>query len=402
MEREGKTVGMIVQGDYSMDPRVQKEAEALVENGFEVHVICTMGPMNLSRPRPPKSEKIRGVQVHRIPVGMRRSSIIRYVYEYIAVTLLGIWRLLQLHFTKRLDVVHIHNMPDFLVVAGLPCKWMGAVLILDVHDPMSELFQAKYRINKDHRFIRALRIEERISYRLADHLLTVSTPMKENIARKRGLNDTGISVVHNFPDLTIFPINDSRKTWPVNRDRLVLLYCGTVTEHYRLDIAVRAIAKASETIPDVRLQIVGGGNRITQVLALANDLGIRDKVIYIKQVSQDKLVEIMGKSDIGISTHEAGPFDDLYFSTKILEFMSQALPVISSRTYTIDQYIPEDAVFYFEPEYVDDLVQKIIYMYNNPGLVMEKIQNSTKLVSEYNWQREKGSFVSFYENLLSG
>ncbi len=173
-----------------------------------------------------------------------------------------------------------------------------------------------------------------------------------------------------------------------------------MTEHYQLDIAVKALALVSRTIPNIEFRILGVGNRLEEVLSLAQDLGIGDKVVHLRPVLLEQVKDIMASADVGISTHSGGKFGDLYFSTKIIEFMTQGLPVISSRTYTIEQYIPNDSIIYFEPGKVEDLASQIMWMYNNPSLVEEKIQNSRKLLAKYNWQEEKRILKSFYKNMV--
>jgi len=389
-------VGMLVHGYYPGDVRVRREAECLVANDFDVHVIC-IGDRG-------SGEKffdvVNGVHIHRIPLIKKRGSTLRYCFEYFTTLLLGIWKLTLLHQKKRFDIVHVHNMPDLLVLSGLIPKLTGSVLVLDVHDPMTELFQENNHLDRSKWFTHIIKVQERICYKLADRLITVSHPMAENVAKKRGCAKEAIKVIHNFPDLELFPVREDRGQWPYHKDNIVLLYSGTITEHYRLDIAIKALVKVLTVIPNIRLQVLGQGNRLQEILSLAKDLGIGDRVEHLQPVSVEMVKTIMANVDVGISTHQSGVFGDLYFSTKIIEFMTQGLPVISSRTSTIEKYIPEDCIFYFEPGQVEDLAKLIIFMCNNPSLVLEKIRNSKKLLSKYTWQKEAPELMSFYESLM--
>jgi glycosyltransferase involved in cell wall biosynthesis len=399
MKKEQKRIGMIVHGQYLSDARVRRQAECLAEAGFDIHVVCSRSGVSHNSNSEPAYEVVNGVHIHRIPLTKKRGSKSRYFFEYTFMTIFGIWKLAYLHSQKKFDVVHIHNMPDMLVLSGLIPKWTGSVLVLDIHDPMSELFQENYHLDGSNTFIRFLELQEKFSYALANRLVTVSIPMAENVAKKGGCAPADVSIIHNYPDLNAFPINEGRNTWPSNKERIVFIYSGTVTEHYKLDIAIKALAVASREIPNISFQILGEGNRLVQVLSLANDLGISDKVELLPTVKIHEVKNIMANADVGISTHQAGVFGDLYFSTKIIEFMTQGLPVISSRTYTIDKYIPDDSIFYFEPENVEDLAKKIVYVCNNPDVVLEKIKNSRKLIAQYSWQEEKSKYLSFYNEL---
>lgn len=394
-------IGMLVHSYYPQDVRVRREAETLSKLGVEVHVVCLKDPVKNNGNFAKKFEIFHGVYIHRLPLTKRRGNKFRYLFEYMATTILGMWKLTSLHLKRKFDIVHIHNMPDILVLAGMIANWTGAKLVLDIHDPMSELLQTNYNIDESHIIMKIIKMQEWICYRLADHLITVSLPMRENVASKSGRSQEMIKVVHNYPDLSMFPIRNDNEQWPHNRGSFVLLYSGTITEHYRLDIAVKATAAAAKHIPGIRLVMLGYGNRLEQALSLAAELGIEHLVKHIKPVQQERVREIIASADLGLSTHQAGLFGDLYFSNKILEFMSQGLPVLSSDTYTIRQYIHQDSIFYFEPENIDDLIEKIIYIYNERDFVKKKINSAKKLVNKYIWQKEEKKLVSFYENLLS-
>jgi len=394
------SVGMLVHACYLRDARVRRQAEFLADEGFDVHVVSAKSASRTNGCVEPNYEIVNKVHIHRLPLRKKRGSKLRYVFEFVSMTILGAWKITLLHLRKKFKVVHIHNMPDFLVVAGLISRWLGAHLVLDIHDPMSELFQQTYDMKESHPMIKVIKLQERLGYKLAESLLTVSIPMAENIAKKRGCAVDTIRVLHNFPNLKLFPVHERQKPWPYNSNNIVFLYSGTVTEHYRLDTAIRAFAMVSRQIPNIRFQILGDGNRLQEVLVLARSLGIGDKVELLQSVSQDKVKDVMRKVDVGITTHDSGVFGDLYFSTKIIEFMTQGLPVISSRTHTIDKYIPEDSIVYFVPGNAEDLAKQIIRVCTNHEFVREKISNSRKLLAKYTWQGEQGKFLTFYEEIM--
>ena len=94
--------------------------------------------------------------------------------------------------------------------------------------------------------------------------------------------------------LSIFPIR-KKERWPYNKNVFVLIYTGTVTDHYRLDIAVRAVASAAKFIAGIRLIILGNGNRLQQILKLTANLGIDDRVEHLDYVLPNKVKEIISK-----------------------------------------------------------------------------------------------------------
>jgi glycosyltransferase involved in cell wall biosynthesis len=387
---------MLAHTCYLRDPRVRREAEALAEHGLEVHVI------SLSEKQEAEMEAghavVNGVEIHRLPVTRKRGSALRYLYEYCVVGVLGGLKLAQLHFRGKLKVVHIHNMPDTLVFAALIPKLGGSKVVLDVHDPMPELYASRKRGLLARLLVRILRAQESVSCKFADWVISVNESMRHNL-KDKGTPEEKVVIVHNFPDDKLFPVCDIPKAWPRSREGLILLYCGTVTEHYDLTLAVKAIARLAGEIP-VKLRIIGDGNRLSEVLNLAAFLGVRDSIQHIGVVPIDRVRDEMKNVDIGISCHRAGVFGDLYFSTKIVEYLTQGLPVLASRTYTIKMYLPEDCLFYFEPQSDLALAQEIRFMWTNQAEVMARLIRARNRLSDLSWQVEKRKFLAFYSELL--
>jgi glycosyltransferase involved in cell wall biosynthesis len=390
---------MLAHTCYLRDPRVRREAEALAEEGIEVHVISLSEDGNTPGVLEPRRTVVNRVQIHRLPIGRKRGNFLRYVYEYLVVTILGGLKLARLHLRGGLDVVHVHNMPDLLICAAIIPRLGGSKVILDIHDPMPELFLS-WNHGASARVVAAfLRLQEKISCTLADRVISVNETMRENL-RNKGVADDTIFIVHNFPDEKLFPLCDTPSSWPRSRDGLVMLYCGTVTEHYDLALAVKAIARLAGEIP-VKLRIVGEGNRLPEVLDLASTLGVRDSVEHIGLVPLDRVRGEMRKADVGISCHRAGIFGDLYFSTKIVEYLTQGLPVVSSQTYTVAKYLSGDCVFYFEPGNDAALAVTLRFMWSSPAEVLRRLTRARQLVPRLSWQAEKAGFQSFYGDLIT-
>jgi glycosyltransferase involved in cell wall biosynthesis len=392
-----RRVAMLAHSCYLRDPRVRREAEALAEMGIQVHVL------SLAEERgdgfEPRRAIVNGVQIHRLPLRKKRGGFLRYLYEYLSLGVLGALQLASLQLRGKLTVVHIHNMPDILVLAALIPRLGGSKVLLDVHDPMPELFMTSNDRTPDCLVVRLLRLQEKISCALAHRVISVNESMRENLQTK-GVGKDKLFVLHNFPDPKLFPVCERPLSWPRGRDSLSLLYCGTVTEHYDLDLAVRAIARLAGEVP-IKLKILGGGNKLTEVLNLASALGVRDSVEHVGLVALESVPAEMKKADIGISCHRAGAFGDLYFSTKIVEYMTQGLPVLSPRTQTITRYLPEDCLFYYEAGSDLAMADVLRSMWHNPGEVLRRLTRARDLLPSLSWQSEKIRFLSFYAGLMN-
>lgn len=389
-------VAMLAHTCYLTDPRVRREAEALAEQGLDVHVVALCEERK--GVREPRRSTVNGVHIYRLPIMRRRGNALRYLYEYFMVAFLGGLKLASLHGRGKLSVVHIHNMPDILILAGLLPKLTGSKLLLDIHDPMPELY-----MNWNHSawspVVLLLRLQEKISCLLADRVISVNESLRENLHAK-GVAKERIFIVHNFPDQTHFQVCDPPVSWPRNPESLTLLYCGTVTEHYDVELTVKALARLAGEIP-LKLRILGDGNKLPEVLRLASQLGVRDSIEHVGKVPIESVAGEMRKADVGISCHRGGVFGDLCFATKLLEYVSQGLPVLSPKNPTVSRYLSDDCLFSFQAEDDAALADAIRFVWRNPDEVLQRLHRARKHLSRLSWQAEKARFLDFYADLLN-
>ena len=131
---------MVGHAVYLFDARIRRQAEFLAEQGYETHVVCCRNPLNSAGRFSSSYDSVNGVHIHNLPISKIRGNKLRYIYEFVVFTILSTVKVALMNLRKRFQVVHIHNMPDILVLAGLIPKLTGSVVVLDIHDPMSELF----------------------------------------------------------------------------------------------------------------------------------------------------------------------------------------------------------------------------------------------------------------------
>jgi hypothetical protein len=118
--------------NYRRDPRVKREAEALVDAGHKVVFLARR------QPGEPNRETIAGVEIIKT-IGLKNkcTSFLEYMIDYILFFFMIFVHLL-LH-PLRYQLIHINNMPDFLVFATCLQRLFGVPVIHDVHDLMPEL-----------------------------------------------------------------------------------------------------------------------------------------------------------------------------------------------------------------------------------------------------------------------
>lgn len=384
---------MVCQSYYLRDPRVRREAEALADDGFAVDVIT------LRDKGEPKKEKVNKVNIYRLPLMRKRAGIIRYLFEYFWFFFLSSLFLFCLFLKKRYNLIQIHTMPDFLVFCALIPRIFKAKIILDVHEPMPELFVSKYNLGKKNFLKKLLLLQEKVSFFFPHRIITVSDPLKGLFIERNLSIKNKIDVVLNVPDTKIFNRTTIKKSGKPDSD-FVLIYTGTIAERNGLDIAVRGVHLLKDKIPKLKLLIVGEGEHLNYIKNLVMDLKLEKNIEFHDPVPIDQIPKFISGANLGISTHKQDSFWDYYFSTKIVEFLISGLPVISARTRTIQYYFNDNMLFFFTPEDVNDFTEKVLLVYRNPLLSKEKIANAREYIAgSLSWEKEKGRYIKLVDFL---
>lgn len=382
---------MLSCSSYHSDSRVINAAEALVDRGHLVDVLC------LADDRPSTGPKRASPRLHRLRMTRSRSGSARSAIEY---GVFFAWAMVMvgfLHFRHRFDLVYVHNMPNFLVFAAVVPRIGGAKVVLDIHDPVPELLTAIRAEAVPGWLLRLARAEERASVVYADAIITVSEPMRQRLVASAGTS-APVAVVMNLPDPRVFrPSEPSRE--PGGCDSLV--YSGTVAQRQGVDLIIKAIARLAHEFPDLHLRLIGHGPATEEVLALVAQLGVGERVDFLGARPLHELPSVMQGACAGISAHRDGTFGSLVFSTKVPEYLSLGLPVISAGTATMRHYFRDDELLFFEPGSAEDLARKIRDSLRDPGAALQRAVRGRQRLDELNWSTQRETLVRTVEALIA-
>ena len=386
-------VCMIAYTDYATDSRVRLEAETLASNGF--HVVC-LTTKTASRPA---RFSLDGVEVQELPVRKYRGkSTVAYIASYLRFLVSASTACIALLLRGELDVVHVHNLPDFLVLAGVIPRLAGKKVILDVHDSVPETFAAKFSTVSI--FHRLLCLEERWSARVAHKVICVNHPQRETLVG-RGVPPGKISISMNVPDPRLFaPLPDAAKR-RTDAGTLNLVYHGTMAERLGVDLIIRALLQVRQQVPNVRLNLWGRGDDLAAFEKLADELQLADAITFRPSgFKLEELAQQLASMDIGVVGNRSTSAGELMLPVKLLEYVAVGIPAVVPRLKAIEYYFSDDMVTYYEPENVQSLASAICRLHENVELRQRQVIEARKFLAAYGWERHGAELVSLYTNLV--
>ncbi|HSB67284.1 MAG TPA: glycosyltransferase family 4 protein [Anaerolineales bacterium] len=376
------------------EPRVEREADALVRHGINVDVIC------LHYEGEPKQEAISGVNIYRLPMRRRKGrGMAAQLVEYLLFFALAFVKLTSLHLRHRYNAVQVHNLPDFLIFAALVPKLTGCRLILDLHDLMPEFYLSRFKDTPNGWRPRLLRWQERLSCRFADHVITVTELWRQTLI-KRGVPAAKCTVVMNLADGRIFTSSLKQYATTSNNGRFHIIYHGQLTQRYGIDLLLRALDLVRRDIPEVTLTVHGRGEYLDTLLQLANELGLSNHIEFSDHyVPTAEMPNLICAADVGVVPYRRDIFTDGILPTKLMEYAALGMPAIVARTPCITAYFDETMVEYFAAEDIEDLARCIKSLYHN-RLHLSDIARSIQKFNEcYNWTSHQNVYVNLVKEL---
>src|SRR4030095_15086448 len=392
----GRRAAVLLFSHYPFDPRPRRAAEALVDEGMRVELIC----LRRSKDEPTR-ETFNGVDILRLPLKRRRGGPLAYLFQYSTFILSTFFLLSVRSFRRRFALVHVHNMPDLLVFSALVPKVLGAKVILDLHDPMPELMTTIFRLEPTSLAVRLLERFELWSTAFADLVLTVNLACKKIFA-SRSCPPDKIQVVMNSPDEKIFGF---RSPVPVltNRSKpCVIMYHGSIVERNGLDLAIAALAAVRRTVPGAQLRIYGDRTPFLDVVMdTVRRNGLQDAVQYFGGKRSEEIRVAIDECDVGVIPNRRVIFTEINTPTRIFEYLSRGKPVITGRAQGVQDYFAEDALFFFELGDADDLARSLAHVFCHPEDVERVVRRGQEVYLAHRWSQERQALVTRSAELLA-
>lgn len=393
-----KRICMVTYSNYETDNRVKRYAEALRARGDQVEVIAIeTGDAPLGKRTVAKGVELITIQrrVH------NERSPWSYFYRLTRFLIVASLMLRQRHIGGRYDLIHVHNIPDYMVFSSWYPKLYGAAVILDIHDIVPELFVSKFRTRMSGIVFRLLRAVEAASCAFADHVIIANHLWHQRLTA-RSVSPDRCTVFINHVDRSLFYQRKRTRT----NDTKILLFHGSFQWHQGIEIAIEALPIIHREVGNVELHLYGGGaggsrtrERLTQ---LAEYHGVGGSVRFFASVSLQEIPEIVVNADIGIVPKRADSFGNEAYSTKIMEFMSQGVPVVVSRTKVDNFYFDDSTVSFFESGQADDCARAVLELLGNRQLRERYVENGLKYVEKHCWENVEADYLTLIDGLHCG
>jgi glycosyltransferase involved in cell wall biosynthesis len=262
-------------------------------------------------------EVVEGIKVYRVPVLGRSKQSTATLASLLSFPLSSLFKGIKLCRGKRYDVVNTH----FVVPTGPTGVVLSRLFRIpnvlsvhggDIYDPSKALSPHKnYLLRK-----------------IVEYVLNHSTCV---LAESNDVKRRAISHYRVKKEITVIPwglkeptfVKASRVEFGMSQDEFLIIAVGRLVKRKGLDCLLQAVAKIQ--IPTVKVVLIGDGPERNHLESLAVALGIRQQILFLGAVSEEKKFQYLSVSDVFTlpSLHEG-------FGIVFLEAMYCGLPIITT------------------------------------------------------------------------
>lgn len=215
----------------------------------------------------------------------------------------------------KFDAMEADHMPYLLL---FPLKFVTKVKRVPFVVTWNEVWGTEYWVEYMGKLGRVAALIEKMATRLPDTIVALSDTTADRLV---AMGADRSKIVVQPAGVSCFALEQAEAA----RDACDLVYAGRLIAHKRVDVVIEALAKLS-TERDLRLEIIGEGPEEENLVALARDLGVQDRVVFHGSLEeQSDLWSRVKGSKVFISASEREGF-----GLAVAEAMAAGTPVVCS------------------------------------------------------------------------
>lgn len=214
-----------------------------------------------------------------------------------------------------------------------------------------------------------------------------------------------LSVIFNYPPFSVFEPKpqDIQGAAGRLRDRLPIIYQGSMSEDRGLFHMLDAMGVVKEEEPRAVLRLIGMpvGKLWRAAEERIAELGLNENVEIEGWLPHDRIALAMRSSLVGLIPLQPNEKYNRALPIKLLEYMACGLPVISARLSVMGRYVNDcgGGVLY-DSTRPEELARCVLELLADPERRREMGENGLRAVREHwNWHRMEGVLFGVYESL---
>ncbi|MFS4470843.1 glycosyltransferase family 4 protein [Chryseobacterium sp. T20] len=349
-------------------------AQELIKNGHKVTMLTSSSKFSEDI----KIVEIDGIEVvyikedydQNMSVSRRLKAFLKFMYKS---SVLGLKQ-------KDIDLVIATSTPLTIGIPALILKWFKKKpFVFEVRDLWPEV-PIQMGAIKNSWTIKTTRLLEKVIYKNASRVIALSPGMQAGVVKYIPKEKT--SMIPNMAKMDEF--------WPRGKNDQLMEKLGLKKDSFKLvHFGSLGLANGAQTIvesakllnnrEDIEFLFVGGGSTEKDLVEEVEKNNLKN-VKFLGKFPMTDVSEIVNFSDVSMISFLDIPILYTNSPNKLFDSLSAGKPIIvNSAGWTKDIAEKYHCGYYVNPNRPEELVQKVLYLKDNPELVKEMGQNAREL-----------------------
>lgn len=350
--------------------RVSHLAGALVEEGYDVHLVAPKPTVDNRLPEP-----LANVTIHTVSISSRGAK------DQLPRALFVSRR------AKRIAAEHdAHLQFERATMAGIGTLIGCRDYVLDLHDigyngPLYANLPFALPVQ---RFVYWM---ESRGVRRANEVIAVSERMAEFVVDEWGVDPGSVHVIPNGVRSSVFEFRDES----IQETDQAIGFIGNLNQNIDYDKIVRL----ARELPDAEIHVIGDGRMRSKFEALVEREKV-DNVIIHGFLPDEEAYTILQQSQVCIFPVKDTHHTRVAQHMKGFDYAAMGRAIATDRDGTAQILDDLDAALVSDPGQPNELVENVKRLLDDAELRARLIENAERLVEEYTWERQGDRLVNLY------
>ena len=373
------------------DHRAQKQLKSLLAGGYRVGLICRNDENN-ARFRQP------GLDLYEYPAPPEGDGTAVVAFEYGYSVLAAVLLVVRALADGPVHAIQVGQPPDIYFAPAFVAKLFGTRFIVDQRDLSPEVFEARFG-KSEGAVARTLRVFERVSWRTADHVITVNDSLVRVVTKRGGVPPKRVTAVRNGPLLSAVARGSADEEL---REGFPYLVCwhGVMGPQDHVELALQAISHYVHHLGrrDALFVFMGDGVAEPALRQMTAELEIEDVVRFTGWLAEESCFTYIATADLGLDTNlqpEVTP-------VKAMEYMGHAVPLVAFDVHET-RLLAGEAARYVKVGDAEEMAREIARLLDSPderrrmGCI-----GRDRIEQEFAWDRQEERYLEIYARFLDG
>ncbi len=245
---------------------------------------------------------------------------------------------------------------------------------------------------------------ERFNMPKADKIIVVAPKLKELLHSEYGIKPDRITVIQNGANTDLFrpiDVTKAREELNLRQDCNYICFVGTLVQWQGIEYVIRSMPLVLSECPHTQLIIVGDGQMKQELIDLAEQIGVSDKVIFTGMVPYQKVPLYVNASDVCVAPKVG--LRSGYSPLKLCEYMACGKPVVASRASGLEILEDSRGGILVEPGNSFELATAIIKLLQDKELKKQMGENGRRYVLEnMSWESVARRVAEVFSDAVRG